>query len=291
MKKLFVLATLVFCSLSASAQGIVAGLLDRFSDPEQGKTVFIEKGNRSLGIQGSFRQFSAAGDGAGDGFAVLSLLNIGNGALKMYNVSPRFNYFVADDLALGVRLDYSGYTLDTDLRLNLNEIFNVSSITEMISEDDPELKDELADLLNVRISGRHMTRNAWGASRTLRKYLSLFGSKTFAVFGEGRLYGSYAQVKSLPVDENGVQNLAKLRTTNVLGTGLKVAGGLCVRLKNNNAVFVSVPLVGVEYSYTKQHKAKSDNNAHLSQFKIARDIDFLAIQVGYSHFIKSKKRK
>lgn len=286
MKKLFVLATLTLFTLSASAQGLVAGIFDRFRDADEGKAVFIEKGHRSLGIQGGFRQFSAGGDAAGDGFAVLSLLNIGDGALRMYNVSPRFNYFVADDLALGVRLDYSGYTLDTDLRLNLNELFNVSGI----SEDDPELQDELSELLNLRLFGRHMTRNSWGASLTLRKYIPFFGSKTFAVFGEGRLYGNYAQVRSLPMDANGSQNLSKLRTTNVFGTGLKIAAGVCVRLRKNNAVFVSVPVVGATYQYTKQYKAKSNNNAHLSQFKIARDIDYLAIEVGYSHFIQTKKK-
>ena len=50
----------------------------------------------------------------------------------------------------------------------------------------------MSSVLNVRVSGRHMVRNAWGESLKLCKYFSFFGSKTFSVFGEARLYGSYA---------------------------------------------------------------------------------------------------
>ena len=119
MKKLVcVLAALL--PLVASAQGI-GGILDRFKDPEKGNSVFISKGHWSWGINGGYRSFAAAGDGVGDGYSVLSLLNIGNGYLKMYNVSPNFSYFVADDLSLGLSLDYSGYAVDTDIRLDFRK--------------------------------------------------------------------------------------------------------------------------------------------------------------------------
>ena len=280
MKKLFCLA-LCLLPLNALAQGILA----RFYDPEAEKVVFQEKGSRSFGIAGSYRSFDVAGDDLGDGYAVLSLLNIGSGKLSTYNVSPKFSFFVADDLALVARLDYSGYTVNSDLRLDLRSAVDVSGIAE-----DPEEQKEIQSLLNLRISSRHMVNNAWGASLALRKYIPFFGSQTFAVFGEARLYGNYATTVSCPIDVDGKYVDAKQRTNNTFSTGLKIAGGLCIRLRGSNALTVSVPLVGAAYSNTWQHKNQTNNNAHLSQFKIARNLDFMGIQVAYCHFIGPKKK-
>ena len=68
--------------------------------------------------------------------------------------------------------------------------------------------------------------------------------------------------------------------------GLKLGAGLCVKLRDNSAITLSIPLLGATYSYTSQHKVKTDSNAHLSQFNISRDIDYLAIQIGYSLYLK-----
>lgn len=280
MKKILCLA---LCLLSVNA--LAQGILERFYDPEAEKVVFQEKGSRTIGISGNYRSFNVAGDGVGDGYAVLSLLNIGTGKLSTYKVSPKFSYFVADDLSLGVRLDYSGYTMNSDLRVDLRGAVDVSGIAE-----NPEDEKELLDMLNLRISNRHMVNNTWGLSFTLRKYIPFFGSKTFAVFGEARLYGNYATTLSCPIDNNGNFVTAKQRTNNAINAGLKIAGGLCIRLRGNNAVFVSVPLVGATYSNTLQHKNETNNNAHLSQFKIARDLDILGVQVGYMHFVGKKKK-
>lgn len=281
MKK-FIFLALGLLSVSASAQGI----LSRFYDPEAEKVVFLEKGSRTFGISGNYRSFDVAGDGVGDGYAVLSLLNIGTGRLSTYKASPKFSYLLADDLSLGFRLDYSGYTMNSDLRLDLRNAVDVSGIA-----DNPEDEKEIQALLNLRISNRHMVNNTWGVSFTLRKYIPFFGSKNVAVFGEARLYGNYATTLSCPIDENGKFVMAKQRTNNTINAGLKIAGGLCVRVRGDNAVFVSVPLIGATYSNTLQHKNATNNNAHLSQFKIARDFDFLGVQVGYMHCVKPKSKK
>ncbi len=283
MKRIFCLTLLCLLSINALGQGI----LDRFDDPVTGKITFIEKGGRAIGISGAYRSLDIGGDVLGDGYAIMSLLNIGQGRLSVYNVSPRFSFFVADDLALGIRLDYSGYTLNTDLRLDLRNVVNLGEL----AGDDPELKQELDDLLNLRISNRHMVHNAWGISTDLRKYISFFGSRTFAIFGEVRLYGNYGRTISCPIDENGAYVETKLRTSDVYSAGLKLAAGLCIRLRDNSAVTISVPLVGATYSHTQQHKEKTNNNAHINNFKIARNVDFLSVQVGYKHYIYSKKRK
>ena len=287
MKKLVcVLAALL--PLVASAQGI-GGILDRFNEPGKGRTVFVSKGHWSWGINGGYRSFAAAGDGVGDGYSVLSLLNIGNGYLKMYNVSPNFSYFVADDLSLGLSLDYSGYAVDTDIRLDFRNIFDLEGMFGGF--EDPEDQDSLEDAaaaLNVRISGRHMLRNAWGGSFKLRKYLSFFGSKTFAVFGEARLYGNYGQIESCPIDNDGIYVTGKARTSRSIAAGLKLGGGLCIKLRDNSAFTISIPLVGATYQYTIQHKNNTGNDAHMASFNVSRELDYLALQVGYVHYIGPK---
>ena len=280
MRKLLCFA-LCLLSINVMAQG----LLDRVRDPEMGKIVFFEKGNRAIGLAGSYRSFDAGGDVLGDGYAILSLLNIGNGHFSTYRVSPRFFYFIADDLAFGVSPEYNGYTMKSDLRLDLRNVINMDGI------EDAETRQELNELLNLRISGRQMVRNSWGISTNLRKYFPFFGSQTFAIFAEARLYGSYGHIDSSPIDENGVVMKEKMRTNDIFSAGLKFAGGLCIRLKGSNSLLISVPLIGASYSRTNQHKEATNNNAHLSEFKIARDFDFLALQIGYQHYIVPKKKK
>lgn len=278
MKRILCIA-LSLISLNAMAQGkVLTGILDRFDDPDKGKVVFIEKGNRSIGISGSYRNFSAGGTSDADGYAILSMLNIGKGTFQMWHVAPSFSYFLANDLSLGLRLDYSGYLLDTNLKLDLRELLGV---------ENPEEQESL----NIQISGRHMIRHAWGASLALRKYLSFFGSKTFAVFGEARLYGNYGLVNSCAVDKMGVYKEDKMRTSGVLSTGLKFGAGLCVRLRDSSALTVCIPIAGVTYSYTKQHKVNTGNEASMSQFGISRDIEKLGIQIGYCRYLKSKKKR
>lgn len=289
----------LFACVSLYAQGPIQNALNRFTDPDKGRTVFIEKGHYALGISGGYHNFSAGGDAAGEGYSILSILNIGNGKLTMYEATPSFSYFVADDLSLGVRLDYDGYLVDTDLRANLGELFDFSGLIDMAGsfaedeEDALELEEELKDMLNLRISGRHMVKNSWGTSLALRKYLSFFGSQSVAVFGEARLYGKYGIVNSCPIDEIGVYKLDRMRTSDIYSAGLKFCGGLCLKLRDNSAITVSVPIMGASYTYTKQHKETKSgpNNAHMSQFNITRDVDFLSVQVGYTHYIKSKKQR
>ena len=284
MRKLFCLA-LCFLSFNALGQGI----LDRVRDPNAEKVVFVPKGTRTIGISGSYRSFDAGGDILGDGFSVMSLLNIGTGKIATYNVSPKFAYFLADDLSLGFRLDYSGYFVNTDLRLDLRSMVDLTEI----AGDDPKNMEEIRDLFNLQVSHRHMVNNKWGASLALRKFIPFFGSQTVAIFAEARLFGSYAQIRSNPINVQGLPVTEMMRTSNVYAGGLKLAGGLCVRLRGGNALTVSVPLLGAEYSYTHQHQSQTNNNAHLSQFKVARNLDFLGVQVGYCHFgpVKNKKKK
>ncbi|MBP3203475.1 MAG: hypothetical protein J6M31_07740 [Bacteroidales bacterium] len=274
MKKLLVLLSLLLLSVSAQSQGI----LKRFDAPEKGHTTFIPKGCRSLGITGSYRQLKVGGETANDGFSILSFLNVGDGSVRMWEVAPNFQYFIADDLSLGVRLDYNGYNVDTDLKLDLRDIL----------DDDS----------NFQITSRHMVHHAWGASTYVRKYLSFFGSKLFGVFGEARLYGNYGITNSFPYDKDGVAKEHKNRNSRGLQAGLKLGAGGAFRFRDGSTIFLCIPFAQIGFNYTWQKKERGvdsqgavlTNDARMSSFNIARNIDFLSLQVGYSRFINRPKK-
>lgn len=292
MKKLSLLfATLLVC-LSAHAQSPINKIMERFDDPEKGHTVFIEKGSRTMGISGSYRNFRAGGYVDSDGFDVLSLLNMGAGQAHIWTVSPKFNWFLANDFALGVRLDYSGYWIDTDLRLDLREMVGqFFEKTEILDPTTPEGKEAI-EALNLTVSNRHWHKHSGGVSLTARKYLSFFGSKTFAVFGEGRLFGRYGVTTSYPKPQEN-EEITKLRVSKNLGVGLKGAVGLAVKLRDGSMITASLPIVGLEYSLLLQDRKGNtvSNDARLSSFRIARDLDLIGLQIAYSRVIGPKKKK
>ena len=292
MKKLSILlASLVVC-LSAHAQSPIKKIMERFDDPEKGHTVFIEKGSRTMGISGSYRNIRAGGYVDSDGFDVFSLLNMGTGQAHIWTVSPKFNWFLANDFALGLRLDYSGYWIDTDVRLDLREV--VGKFFEKTDVVDPSTEEGKAALeaLNLTISNRHWHKHAGGVSLTARKYLSFFGSKTFAVFGEGRLFGRFGITTSYPVPYEN-EEIKNLRISKNIGVGLKGAVGLAVKLREGSLITASIPIVGLEYSLLLQDKKTTvvKNDARLSSFRVARDLDLIGLQIAYSRVIGPKKKK
>lgn len=286
MKKLFVLAAL-FMSLSAYAQDPVTKYLEgRFGGPDS--QTFIPKGYHALGIKGGYRSFGAVGDdNTNAGYALLSILNIGNGQLRVWNVSPSYSIFIADDLSLGVSLNYNGYAADTDLRLDFRDILKTTD-----------------EALNFTISNRSMRHHAGGLSVNIRKYMPLFGSKHFAVFGEGRLEGSYGATTNAPRGDNKDYNRERISQT--YGVALKAGGGLAVKM-GDNAITISIPLFGLGYNYTTQDKTTTQSikdettgqvvieqvksKTHLSTFNAARNLDLLGVQFGFTRYIGPKTKK
>lgn len=285
MKKLSVLAAAMLLSTSVFAQGPMTRYLEgRFGGPE--KNVFIEKGSRAFGIKGGFRSFNVSGDDATNvGYALLSLLNVGEGHLKVWNVAPSFSTFIADDLSLGVALHYNGYAVDTNLRLDFRDVINSTN-----------------EAFNITVSNRSMQHHAGGASVALRKYVPLFGSKMLAVFAEGRLQGTYGVTTSAPMDN---KDFNREHLNHSFSIALKAGGGVCFKLKDNTAITVSVPLFGVAYNRSMQNRTTTytevdeitgeeitmqmKSKTHMSDFNASRSLDLLGVQFGFVRYIKSKK--
>ena len=283
MKRIFTIAAIaLLAGVSAQAQGI----LDRFKDPEKGNVVFIEKGSHAWGISGGYRSFTAQGDAdANAGYALFSLLNIGDGRLQTWSVTPSFSWFPANDFSLGVTLDYDGYLVDTDLNLDFREILNSNN-----------------GILNVTLSNRNILHHSIGASFVARKYLSFFGSKMFAVFGEARLGANYFYSNSTPRE---YKSFNRERLSNGIGVGLKLGGGLALKLRDGSAITVSVPIFGISWNGTNQTKnvierettvddggnettveTKTTTKSFMNQFNASRNTDLLGIKFGYVRYIK-----
>ncbi|MBR6346606.1 MAG: hypothetical protein IKR69_04380 [Bacteroidales bacterium] len=255
----------------ASAQKI----LKRFTDPEKGPTVFVSKDSWGMGISGGYRNFKAGGMYEGDGYSLLSWLNIGDGQLNLWEVSPKFAYFISDDVSIGFRLAYTGFSIKTNIKMDLRDV---------VGTDDENL--------NLQLSALDLVRHGGNASFTARRYLSFFGSRTFGIFGEGRLYASFGHINTVQLDKEG-NSKDKIRVSDQFGIGIKLAAGLCVKLRDNSAFEISVPLLGAGWQSSKQNKywQGNSNKATMSGFNISRELDFLAIQIGYMHFIEPKHKK
>ena len=306
MKRIIAAALFLVCA-QAFAQSPVAGILNRFSDPEKGHVVFLEKGGRSIGISGNYYNFDASGYSDGDGFSVLSLLNIGDGKVNAWNVAPRISWFVADDLALGANLLYNGYVADTDVNLDFREV--VPSLYKMLGD--------ASGIANVAISSRHMVHHNWGLAFSARKYMSFFGSRTIGIFGEGRLFAKYGNTFSSP---RNPQKLGKTRTSQTAQIGVDIAGGVAVRLRDNSAITISIPIIGLTWNGAWQDSVRqyeavmkdadgntvkdADGNTmyevvsvpgggKMSYLRVSRAtnvMDLIGIQFGYTHYIQPKKR-
>lgn len=281
MKRILLVAVSLCIGLSAFAQGPLTKYLEgRFGGAEE-ESVFIEKGRHALGIKVGFRSINASGDDVTNaGYSLLSLLNIGKGQLKIWSVSPRFSTFIANDLSLGLEFNYSGYAVDTDLRLDFRDIINSES-----------------DALNVTISNRSMVHHAGGAALVLRKYVPVLGSQYVAVFAEGRLQGTYGATTSAPRD---LKDVNRERLSQDFSIGLKAGGGLAFKLKDN-ALTLSVPLIGIVYNRTKQDKTTTifetdettgqvksrqvKSTSNMSGFNIARNVDLLGLQIGFVRYL------
>ncbi len=306
MKKI-IAAALMLLSFQAFAQTPIAGILNRFSDPDKGHTVFVEKGNHAIGFSGNYYNFNAAGYTDGDGFSLLSLLNMGDGVVHAWNVVPRISWFVADDISIGANLLYSGYVADTNINLDFREVLPV--LYEWLGDN--------SDIANVGISSRHMVHHNWGLAFSARKYISFFGSKTFGVFGEARLFAKYGNTFSCP---RNAEKLGKTRTSQTAQVGVDIAGGLAVKLKDNSALTISVPIIGLTWNGAWQNSErryeaiKKDGEGNkmknpdgtfiteevvvpgggkMSYLRVSRAtnvLDLIGIQIGYTHFIGPKHK-
>lgn len=257
MKRTFILALLgLLCSFAGQAQ-------EAFTRGFEGKnTIFIPKGNMGIGLSGSFSR-----NGVGDENGYILIPNhVGDlkGGWTSYGLHPYVEYFIKDNLSVGLRFDYT------------NNIFSLDSARLSLSDD-----------LGLDISGFNYLRQSYLTGAAVRYYVPFMGSRIFGWFVEGRLSGGYVQSKVYTL-EDGLKHGTYQDSFRI---GFGINPGVCFFVAENFNFEVQVGLVDLSFSKTSQ----TENQVRTSgtwRFNGSEKIDLLAIQFGaHVYFDTTGKKK
>lgn len=220
--------------------------------------VFIPKGTVGAGISATF----STGDiGRDAGYSLIpSLVKDIAGGYKTYGFSPALEYFLGDNLSLGLRFDFNHASLGLD---------NASL--------------SLSDELSFTLSDITYQRQTYLGALTLRFYVPFMSSKVFGWFVEGRLSGGYAQSKEYKT-ENGLRHGAY---TDNCQLRLGAYPGVCFFVAENVDFEVQVGLVDIGYQWITQ----TENQVHVShahKWDVKGAINLLAISFGARFYFLDK---
>lgn len=221
-------------------------------------STFIPKGTIGTGVAFSYNNY-AIGQGADDvGYSVLfSLIGDIHANMQTWGVAPWISYFVTDNFALGVRVDYdrSSFGLGNA---------NIS----------------LGDLASFAINDYYFLKQSYTGAITGRYYIPISNSKRFAMFTELRAITGYAQSETYSMEDGmkfgTYQDIYKFE--------LGLVPGLSVFVTNEVAVEVSVGLMGFNYNKTVQTTNQVEQSVMESSganFKI----NPLSVGLGLSFYI------
>jgi len=186
------------------------------------RATFIPKGMWMCGTTVNYR----AWENENENLLVLKNLNMDG---HVFAVSPYVGYFVANNLAVGVRYSYSrNYFYLGDLDINLGED------------------------LNINLEDLYYLEHKHEAGIFMRNYMPLFGSKIFGAFAEVRATYSRANGKNSTGRrdlDNDINTLDGTYET-VHKVQLGITPGLCVFVTNFAAVETSIGVLGVDYKWS-----------------------------------------
>ncbi len=185
-------------------------------------TVFVPKGIWMMGATVNYRSW----DNDNQNLLVLKDLNMDG---HTFSVSPAVGYFVANNLAIGMRYNYSrNYFYLGNLDIDLGEDFNIS----------------LEDL--------YYLEHKHSGSVFLRTYMSLFGSKIMGFFSEVRATYAHASGKNSTGRRDEDKDINTLDGTyeKVNTVQLGFTPGVCCFITNYAAVEASIGVLGVDYKWS-----------------------------------------
>ena len=191
---------------------------------------FIPKGLWMLGATVNYRSW----ENENQNLLVLKDLNMDG---HTFSVSPAFGYFVKNNVAIGLRYNYSrNYFYLGNMDLNLGEDFNIS----------------LDDL--YYLEHKHQ------GSFFVRTYMPIFGSKVMGFFSE--LRATYARTNGKNStgrrDEDLGINTLDGTYENVNMVQLGFTPGLCCFVTDFAAVECSIGVLGIDYKWSKYKNLHPD---------------------------------
>ena len=189
-------------------------------DRSEMKATFIPKGLWMCGATVNYREW----ENENENLLVLKNLNMDGHILSC---SPYVGYFVTNNLALGLRYNYSRYYFSlAHLDLNLGEGLNI----------------DLEDL--------YYLEHKHEVSFFMRNYMPLFGSKILGAFAEVRATYSHANGKNSSGRRTESINTLDGTYETVNKIQLGVSPGLCIFVTNFAAVETSIGVLGVDYRWS-----------------------------------------
>ncbi len=214
------------------------------------KSVFIPKGQWMVGGTVNFSEWDT------DNYNLTVLKDV---AIEghTFSGSPYFGYFVANNLAVGARYNYSrNYFFLGNLDLNLGEDFNI----------------QLEDIYYL---GHTHTANAF-----LRSYMPLGMTNVYAAFVD--ILAGYAHTTSKNSTGRDTEYDGSFTRANTIQ--LRVCPGMCVFATDFLAVEASIGIMGLKYRWVDQETNKVEKGSSRSgggNFKF----NFLSASIGLTFYL------
>ncbi len=264
MKKLFITAIImslpVICS--AGSKGEPAEPFDRGIG--KSTSVFIPKGAVGGGISFSYNDYNVGNASNDMGYNMLfSLVQDMSGSMTTFGIAPHVSYFVADNLAIGLRFDYDRSRL------------NVGSANLTLGES-----------MSFGIKDYNYFKHMYSGAVTCRYYMPIANSKRFAMFAELRAAGAYGQGESYKVE--GDEKFGTYQDIMKLSVGL--VPGLSVFVMDEVALEVSVGVLGFDYQRVGQTTNQTDFS-QMEQSGANCKINLLSLNMGISFYIPTGQKK
>ncbi len=264
MKKLFITAIILSLPIICSA-----GDKEKSAEPfdrgiGKSTSVFIPKGTIGGGVSFSYNDYNV-GNGANDaGYNMLfSLVQGMSGSMTSFGIAPFVSYFVADNLAVGLRFDYDRS------RLNVGN----ANLT-------------LGDSMSFGIQDYNYFKHMYSGAITGRYYMPIANSKRFAMFAEVRASGAYGQGESYKVE--GEEKFGTYQDILKLSVGL--VPGLSIFVTDEAALEVSVGVLGFDYQKVEQTTNQVDVSV-MTKSGANYKINLLSLNLGISFYIPTGQHK
>ena len=220
-------------------------------------TTFIPKGSVGTGVAFSYNNYEL-GNGANDaGYSLLSLISGVQADMFTFGVAPWVSYFVADNLSVGARFDYSRSSL------------GLGNATIA-----------LGDLFNMSLSDYHFLKQSYTGAITGRYYVPIANSKRFAMFAELRAIGGYGQSETYK--QEGANKYGTYQDIYQFELGL--VPGITVFVTDWASVELAVGLMGIDYNKVVQ----TTNQVQVSVMESSSanfKINPLALSLGLSFYL------
>ena len=220
-------------------------------------STFIPKGSVGTGVAFSYNNYQL-GNGVNDaGYSLLSLISGVHADMFTFGVAPWVSYFVADNLSVGVRFDYSRSSL------------GLGNATIA-----------LGDLFNMSLSDYHFLKQSYTGALTGRYYVPIANSKRFAMFAELRAIGGYGQSETYKAEGENKYGTYQ----DIYQFELGLVPGITVFVTDWASVELAVGLMGIDYNKVVQ----TTNQVQVSVMENSSanfKINPLALSLGLSFYL------